>query len=256
MSSFVRTILAAAVVVVAVTALATVFSVATKAEPTGVVSSLQPPVVAAHRGGMAVHPENTMAAFEDVAANHPGVALEMDVRRLGDGTLVLSHDATITTSSGTRSLSSMTESEWRATRVPDPQGGSAPRSTLGDVLDRFGDRDILLVIELKEAPAAGAFIEAVWDYRDQVLVQSFSEKVTSRFVRSGLHALQLSTTANFTIVDGVHSVGVKNSAITADLITRAHTDGVLVWAWGDGTTMDLVDTDTRDVDGYMVDDPR
>ena len=51
------------------------------------------PLVAAHRGDSANHPENTLASF--ARATELGVAVqEFDVRQLADGTLVCVHDAT------------------------------------------------------------------------------------------------------------------------------------------------------------------
>ncbi len=50
--------------------------------------------VFAHRGGRALRPENTLAAFEHAAALGVDV-LEMDVRASADGEIVVIHDATV-----------------------------------------------------------------------------------------------------------------------------------------------------------------
>jgi glycerophosphoryl diester phosphodiesterase len=50
--------------------------------------------VIAHRGGAALRPENTMAAFDNAAKLGVDV-LEMDVRLTADGELVVIHDATV-----------------------------------------------------------------------------------------------------------------------------------------------------------------
>ena len=50
--------------------------------------------IAAHRGGTATHPENTLAAFREAVAL--GVhQVELDVRRSADGELVVIHDAEV-----------------------------------------------------------------------------------------------------------------------------------------------------------------
>src|SRR5439155_6353855 len=52
------------------------------------------PLVFAHRGGAALAPENTMAAFDNaVALGADG--LELDVRLSRDGAVVVHHDATL-----------------------------------------------------------------------------------------------------------------------------------------------------------------
>src|SRR5699024_8410636 len=83
-------------VVVAVTSLlASVFTVASRSEDTGPAVNIDYPTIAAHRGGKAIHPENSLTAFKATAESHPGMPLEMDVMALKDGTLVLSHDTTV-----------------------------------------------------------------------------------------------------------------------------------------------------------------
>jgi glycerophosphoryl diester phosphodiesterase len=47
--------------------------------------------IIAHRGDHSVEPENSLAAFE-AAVNAGADMIEFDVRRLGDGTLVVHHD--------------------------------------------------------------------------------------------------------------------------------------------------------------------
>jgi glycerophosphoryl diester phosphodiesterase len=51
------------------------------------------PEVVAHRGWPTLHPDNTLAGF--LAAATVAESVETDVRRSGDGKLVLSHDPTI-----------------------------------------------------------------------------------------------------------------------------------------------------------------
>src|SRR5215831_5837368 len=62
----------------------------------------RPPLVAAHRGGAALWPENSLLAFRQALAL--GVdALEFDLHMTADGEVVVMHDATLertTTASG------------------------------------------------------------------------------------------------------------------------------------------------------------
>jgi glycerophosphoryl diester phosphodiesterase len=123
------------------------------------------PLVFAHRGGAALAPENTMAAFDNaVALGADG--LELDVRLSRDGIVVVHHDATLErTTTLTGPAAARTAAELRAAGVP----------TLADVLARH--RDPRVIIELKEntaelARAAVGVISAA-DAVDRVCVGSF-----------------------------------------------------------------------------------
>src|SRR5580765_8232734 len=84
------------------------------------------PRVFAHRGGAALGPENTMAAF-DHAVELGADGLELDVRLSLDGQVVVHHDATLgRTTPLSGPVSQRTARELRAAGV----------STLGDVLAR------------------------------------------------------------------------------------------------------------------------
>lgn len=247
------------VALVSTAVLSSAFDVASPERAAGPVESLTYPVLAAHRGAAFVHPENTITAFEQVTKDHPGITLEMDVRQLGDGTLVLFHDDAIDrlSADGRKGkLSQLTARDWSSLRIKHPTGGKpATAATLAQVLDRFAGTDTVLVIELKDAAAADAFIETVHPHREQVIVQSFDSKIVSRFARSGLHTLQLTSEERPTLVDGIHSVGVQWDKITTRTVTDAHAKGVKVWAWGNEVTRVQFENHDRGLDGYMVDDP-
>lgn len=51
--------------------------------------------IVAHRGGAALAPENTLAAFHSIAERWPDAVIECDVRRTSDGVPVLLHDPTV-----------------------------------------------------------------------------------------------------------------------------------------------------------------
>lgn len=239
--------------------IASVLSVA-KPRSTGVVADLDWPVLAAHRGGASVWPQNTLTAFRNAVEANPSVALEMDVQALKDGTLVVYHDTNVTGLSAngmTANLKDMTAEQWKTLRVKSPTGGqSAPASTLAEVFDEFGGTDVPLVIELKNPSVRDKFVEAVWPYRDQVIVQSFDPTVVSQMVRSGLKTLQLADDSSVKLVDGIHSVGVQTRNITSTLIDQARAKDVKVWAWGNEVTIGQFNSHDRGLDGYMVNDPR
>lgn len=245
--------------VVAVTAiLASVLTVATKEARIGPVEDLGYPALAAHRGGMGVYPENTLTAFKRVHDRHPEQSIELDVRALADGTLVVIHDATVNRSAAngaTGAVKNMTPKQWGSLRITDPAGGSVPASTLNEVLEEFDGTDTILVPELKDNASADAFIEALWPHRDQVIPQSFDTAIVSRLVRSGFHTLQLAK-APTALVDGVYALGIMHTVITPDVVDDAHRQGATVWAW---TVDDQPRINTlvgMGVDAIITNDPR
>jgi glycerophosphoryl diester phosphodiesterase len=153
-------------------------------------SSILPrPLVYAHRGGAALRPENTLAAFEHgLALGADG--LEFDVHLSRDGVVVVHHDATLErTTNGTGPLSSLTAAQLAAIdaghqfndgpshRFPfRGQGLGVP--TLRDVLDRH---PVPLIIELKSPDAALArtTIDEIRRARalDRVVLGSFYYRV-------------------------------------------------------------------------------
>jgi glycerophosphoryl diester phosphodiesterase len=95
------------------------------------------PLVFAHRGGSALAPENTLAAFDNGLA-HGADGLELDVQLSRDGVVVVHHDRTLErTTTLTGPLDGLTADELATGNVP----------TLDRVLERY--RDALLIIELK-----------------------------------------------------------------------------------------------------------
>jgi glycerophosphoryl diester phosphodiesterase len=115
------------------------------------------PLVFAHRGGAALAPENTFAAFDrGVGAGADGI--ELDVRLSRDGVAVVCHDATLdrTTNLHGRLAHFTADQLWRADAGfqhghPDAclfrgQGEGIPR--LEWVLSRYADARV--IIELKD----------------------------------------------------------------------------------------------------------
>jgi glycerophosphoryl diester phosphodiesterase len=113
--------------------------------------SLPPITYVAHRGGALEVPENSMsgltAAYERAAAQ----VLDFDTRMLRDGTLVVMHDATLDrTTYSTGPVKSLTAAQWRTIRLrPGPRLSGLwlpePPPTVGEALDRFGGRRVLMV---------------------------------------------------------------------------------------------------------------
>ena len=129
------------------------------------------PLVFAHRGGCALGPENTLAAFDrgrDAGAD----GLELDVRLSADGIVVVCHDDTLDRTTGAagpvraRTAADLANVD-AGHRFADTDGGFPFRGlgigvpTLREVLERY--RDMLLIIEMKEdtAELGHAVVDAV-----------------------------------------------------------------------------------------------
>jgi glycerophosphoryl diester phosphodiesterase len=113
-------------------------------------------LVFAHRGGCALGPENTLAAF-DLGLQAGADGLELDVHLSADGMVVVHHDTTLDrTTSAEGNIASKTVAELAKVDAAfrfDDQGTYPFRNqgigipTLRDVLQRY--RDIPIIVEMK-----------------------------------------------------------------------------------------------------------
>lgn len=217
------------------------------------------PVIAAHRGGAALYPENTMTGFEAVARDHPDMALEMDVQPLADGTLVVFHDDLVdkvAADGQTGPVADMTAKEWRKLRLKNPAGGEpAPAAFLADVLDAFADTDRLLLIELKTPAGRPDFLHEMAPIKDHVILQSFNDDNIRAFIDSGFRAIQLMGSPE-PVIPGAYAVGPNVAAVTTQSIDEARAQGAQTWLWGTDLRIDDERTQDLDIDGYIVNDPR
>ena len=114
--------------------------------------------IAAHRGGAATHPENTLIAFRNAVAL--GVhQIEFDVRVAADGQLVVIHDAAVDrTTNGWGKVAKLTLPQLREL---DAGSWKAPRfvgeriPTLGEALDVL-PRDVWINLQIKKNDRARA----------------------------------------------------------------------------------------------------
>jgi glycerophosphoryl diester phosphodiesterase len=109
------------------------------------------PLVFAHRGGSALAPENTIAAFDNgLALGADG--LELDVHLSRDGVVVVHHDRTLDrTTTLTGPIAAHSVDELRRVNVP----------TLAEVFARYGDPRIVVELKVNEAALAAATIDVI-----------------------------------------------------------------------------------------------
>jgi glycerophosphoryl diester phosphodiesterase len=127
------------------------------------------PLVFAHRGGSALAPENTIAAFDNgLALGADG--LELDVRLSRDGVVVVHHDRTLDRTTALRGpLGDRTVDELQRAGVP----------SLADVLARYRDVRIIVEMKVNRSELAAAVLEAIRraDAAERVCLGSFGWRV-------------------------------------------------------------------------------
>ena len=127
------------------------------------------PLVFAHRGGGALAPENTIAAFDHgLALGADG--LELDVHLSRDGVVVVHHDRSLDrTTALAGPISARTVDDLRRAQVP----------TLAEVLSRYRDARIIVEMKVNTAPLAAAAIDVIRraDAIDRVCLGSFGLRV-------------------------------------------------------------------------------
>ena len=108
------------------------------------------PVIVAHRGASATHPENTLASFEE-ALRLGARIVELDVRLTSDGVAVVMHDATVDrTTDGSGAVHEMAAARLRALDAGAP-GRPDRVPTLADVLALVSGR-AAVALEIKNLP--------------------------------------------------------------------------------------------------------
>jgi glycerophosphoryl diester phosphodiesterase len=127
------------------------------------------PLVFAHRGGSALAPENTVAAFDNgLALGADG--LELDVRFSADGVVVVHHDRTLDRTTPLRgAVAARTALELAAVRVP----------TLREVLARYADVRVIVELKLNQPELAAAVVEVIRraDAVERVCLGAFGRRV-------------------------------------------------------------------------------
>src|SRR5450759_3528125 len=109
------------------------------------------PLVFAHRGGSALAPENTIAAFDNgLALGADGV--ELDVHLSRDGVVVVHHDRTLDRTTTLRGpIAERTAEELQRASVP----------SLADVLARCRDPRIIIEMKVNHQALAAATIDVI-----------------------------------------------------------------------------------------------
>lgn len=241
------------------------------------------PLLIAHRGGAALAPENTMAAFDQAVNRWDADILEMDVRLTADGMVVVIHDPTVDrTTNGTGPIREMTWAQARdldaGYRFRDPEGRHAYRAA-GTRIPLFEEvlaalPDTRIIVEPKAAEAAEPLVRAIRAHNaeDRVLIGAEFE-VTRAGARGYtgpwgasrrhaarfwfLHRLRLAGRWYAPAVDGFQlpERSGRIHVVTPPFIRAAHAANIPVHVWTVNDPADMRRLLRWGADGIMTDRP-
>lgn len=237
-------------------------------------SDLTWPLLVAHRGAMAVAPENTIEAFSTAISAGCRV-IELDACLGADGALIINHDATLLrTHNLSLPVAQMTAQSTKRHPVKSAQLGftgwpDLEMVTLDDVFARFKGAPVVWFIEAKypsgesnaRLDALGDAIVACvqrWGMQDSVMVQSFSQRPGLRAIAAGLPAGYIETagaTSPATLyASGFRFYGMRQDAPAGNMAAaRAAGHRLLVYTINRRT--ELAVAQSRNVDGIITDQP-
>ena len=225
----------------------------------GAVSAAAPdmiaPLFAAHRGGAALWPENSLLAFRNALALGADF-LELDVHLSRDGEVMVIHDATLDrTTDGSGPVRERTAAELRALHLKDRGGAptAEPVPTLDEVvaLAAAGQRQMLLEIKTDDRkrryPGIEEKVMAVLDrhrFTSFAIVMAF-ERETWRRVREirpdaragalysarALPAAAIEPELQALRQAGIGFVGLEQRLVTADVARQARLVGLTLGVW-------------------------
>jgi len=222
--------------------------------------------VIGHRGAASLAPENTFAGF-DLAIEIGVDALETDVQRTKDGTLVLFHDARIErTTNGSGWLQHMS---WRELRELDAgswfhqQFAGERIPLLTEFLQRYGRR-IPIELEVKQAGIEQEVVGTVSEHNllERITFTSFDFSTVSRIKELAPQANVgfLTSSISEKTVARVRHAGVTQFCplarkVTKALVDRWRSQGLFIRAWGVKNVALMRQAISAGVDGMTVDFP-
>lgn len=242
------------------------------------------PLLIAHRGGAALAPENTLAAFRQALAWWRADVLELDVQPTADDDCVVLHDATLDrTTDGRGPVAARTLAELRALDAgcrftPDggatfPFRGTGVRlSTLREVLEAFPGARVN--VEVKAPRAAPAVLRAVTalgaehrvlvaagDTRNRALFRGYAGPTSAGAQELyAFHALHLARGTRF-YRSPVDAFQVPEAApggrrvLDPRWVAAAHAHSVAVHVWTVDDEPDMRRLLAWGVDGIITDRP-
>ena len=220
-------------------------------------ASAKRPLVAAHRGGALLWPENSVTAFRNALAL--GVDfLETDVHLTSDGEVVILHDPTLDrTTTGTGPVRALAFGDLAKLRLRGGDGTPTvdPVPTLGAVLDLLTDQRAELLLEIK----VGADGQRYPGIEEKTLALVKARGLLERTVVMGFHAPTVrrvrqlepdvrtvllvnrmridrqgvapAESVRWTVDAGASALGIQHTALDADVVAAARAAGLRLAAW-------------------------
>lgn len=215
------------------------------------------PLVAAHRGGALLWPENSLLAFR--RALELGVDLvETDVHLTADGEVVLIHDPTLDrTTTGRGAVRELRRADLPGLRLRglDGQPTEEPIPTLRQLLELLRPTRVGLLLEIKVGPdrrrypgieeaVLGLLAETGLTNRTRVMAFESETLARVRALDSGIEVVWLvsgrtlevaarpaSEIVPWAVRAGVRHLGIEHRLLDASLMAAARAAGLTVGAW-------------------------
>lgn len=222
-----------------------------------VVAAAAKPLVAAHRGGSLLWPENSLTAFRNALALNVDF-LETDVHLTADGEVVIVHDPTLErTTTGQGPVSAMSKTALAAVRLKALDGAPTADGvpTLASLLDLVAPARAGLLLEIKvdaDRRRYPGIEEKVLEpvkargLLDRIPIMGFQPETIRRVreLEPRAQTVLLVTRAyverqragvkdvvRWTAESGAAILGIQHSALDAKLVAAAHEARIRVAAW-------------------------
>jgi glycerophosphoryl diester phosphodiesterase len=224
----------------------------------------------AHRGGAALAPENTLAAFKNAIALKAEF-YELDVYVSSDDSLMIMHDATINrTTNGTGSITAMTYTQLRAFDAGVKfstafAGEKIPTLHEALSLAKNASYNVGVVIEIKGSTTGivGKVIKKVQDLQlqNRVIISSFNmaQLTESRGIDPTLATQLFGSSNTNAIIDQLVTAGINwygsSAAPTKAFLDYAHSKNVKFNSWTINSATTMANYIALGVDGITTDNP-
>jgi glycerophosphoryl diester phosphodiesterase len=215
-----------------------------------------------HRGERYIEDENTLEAM-DLGLDRGANAIETDLRLTRDNVIVIMHDPTVNrTTNGHGRVSALPLAQFQALRTDH---GRIP-PTLEQVLQRFGDKDVTLFLEIKEPkPAMLAPLLALLEkYRGRAQIIVFainapflaSVKSAAPWVKAFYAPVNPFTAVRTAEKYRLDGLLLADFFTTKSIVRRAHALHLPVVTSMLQRRSEVVRAIRQGVDGILVNDPR
>ena len=224
----------------------------------------------AHRGGAALAPENTMAAFKNAIALKAEY-FELDVYVSADDSLMIMHDATISrTTNGTGSVTAMTYAQLRAFDAGVKfsaafTGEKIPTLSEALILAKNAAYNVGVVIEIKGSTTGivGKVVKMVQDLgmKNRVIISGFNlaQMTESRTIDPTIATQLFGSSNTNAVIDQLAAAGINwlgsSAAPTKAFLDYAHSKNIKFNSWTINSATTMTNYIALGVDGITTDNP-